>query len=361
MLRTAPVVDPIMRHEDAAPVPTPSDSVIAQRIAFAPLLFQAARCARDMGVLAEVERGGTRGVSPREVASATALSLYAVRLLLEASLSLELVSLTGDRYAITGAGLVLLHDERARVNLDFSHDVCYRGAYHLEEALRDGRPAGLGTLGPWSTIYEGVPELDERARDSWYAFDHHYSDGVFPRAVRWLAGRGVRRVLDVGGNTGRFAVLAARHMHVTMLDHPGQLAIARKNAEAAGVSDMIATHPIDLLDHGQPFPTGHDAVWMSQVLDCFGEDDVVDLLKRARAALTAEGRVYVVECYWDRQPTEAARVSLHGLSLYFASIANGTSRMYHSDDLRRCAAEAGLELDEDRTLGPWHTLFVLRP
>lgn len=339
--------------------PTAEDHLAAQRIAFAPLLFQAARCARDMGVLDAVERAGETGVTPEETAVQAPLSLYAARLLLEACLSLDLVHLEGTRYRLAGAGRVLLHDRRARVNLDFTHDVCYRGAFHLEESLREGRPAGLHTLGPWATIYEGVPELPERIRESWYDFDHLYSDACFPRAVRMLAQRGVRRILDVGGNTGRFAVLAAASMNVTILDHPGELAVARRNADAAGVGASVTTHPIDLLDHAQPFPVGYDAVWMSQVLDCFAEDDIVALLERGRAALADGGRIYVVESYWDRQPADAARVSLHGLSLYFAAIANGTSRMYHSDDLVRCAARAGLTIESDRSLGAWHTLLVL--
>ena len=341
--------------------PTPDDYLTAQRIAFAPLFFEAARCARDMGVLEAVEHAGEAGATPEEVSERTGLSNYATRLLLEGCLSLALVHLEGTRYRMAGAGRVLMHDTRTRVNLDFTHHVCYRGAFHLETSLREGRPAGLPTLGPWATIYEGVPELPAEVQASWYAFDHFYSDAVFPRAVAMLARRGVRSVLDVGGNTGRFAVLAAESMKVTILDHPGVLAAARRNADEAGVGDAVTTHAIDLLDHEQPFPPGHDAVWMSQVLDCFAQEDIVKLLVRARAALAVVGRIYVVESYWDRQPAEAARVSLHGLSLYFAAIANGTSRMYHSDDLLRCAKLAGLAIESDRSLGPWHTLLVLRP
>jgi SAM-dependent methyltransferase len=341
--------------------PTASDYLTAQRIAFAPLLFQAARAARDMGVLAALERSGDAGLTPHEIAGETGISLYAARLLTEACLSLQVVSLDGERYALLGPGVALLHDERTRVNLDFTNDVCYRGAFHLEESLREGRPAGLATLGDWATIYEGVPELPAPIRKSWYAFDHHYSDAVFPRAVRLLASRGVRRLLDVGGNTGRFAVLAAASMEVTILDHPGEIAVARKNAEAAGVGARVTAHGIDLLDHAQPFPRPFDAVWMSQFLDCFAHDDIVELLRRGRAALTDGGRIYVVESFWDRQPAESAQVSLHGLSLYFACIANGTSRMYHSADLLGCAERAGLSVELDRTLGPWHTLLVLHP
>lgn len=345
--------------------PSAEDHLNAQRIAFAPLLFQAARTARESGLLTAIDESGEEGRTAAQLTEVTGLSEYATRLVLDACESLALVALDdGDRqagrYRIAGAGTVFLHDERTRVSLNFTHDVCYRGAFHMDEALREGRPAGLPTLGNWDTIYEGVPELPVEIRDSWYAFDHHYSDGVFPRAVRYLKRQGVERVLDVGCNTGRFACLAAEAMDVTLLDHPGEMAIALENAKKAGVDGRVTPNPIELLDHDVPFPTGFDAVWMSQVLDCFAKADIVRLLQRGAAALAENGRIYIVESYPDRQPADAGKLALHALSLYFCVMANGTSRMYYASDLLECAERAGLVVEDDRTLGPWHTLMVLR-
>lgn len=341
--------------------PTERDHAEAQRIAFAPLLFEAARIARDTGALALLARAFPESVPLAEIASSIGLNAYPTGLLVEACVSLGMASREAQQYRLTGVGLAFLTDTRVRVSTDFVHHVCYRGAFMLEDALRSGTPSGLATLGGWSTIYEGIPDLPDATRRSWYAFDHLYSDGVFPRAVRVLQQRQVQRVLDVGSNTGRFATLAAASMSVTMLDHETELRVARRNVDEAGVGARVSTAALDLRDPSAVFPADFDAVWMSQVLDCFAEHEIVSILERARGALRPGGRAYVVESFTDRQPTEAARVALHGLSLYFACIANGTSRMYGSTDLLRCAAAAGLVVDEDRTLGPWHTLLVLRP
>lgn len=343
--------------------PTERDHADAQRLAFAPLFFQAARTARETGVLDVMADAHEGGVELSDVVAETGLSRYAVGLLLDACASLAISSLdeaTG-RHRLTGVGAAFLRDTRVRVSTDFVHHVCHRGAFFLEDALKSGRPEGLTTLGSWSTIYQGIPELPEPCRTSWYAFDHMYSDGILPRAVRLLRQRRVARVLDVGGNTGRFATLAAAAMEVTIVDHAVELAVARRNVNAAGVGDRVRTVAMDLLDRTGAFPTGFDAVWISQVLDCFPEDDIVSILERARTALAPEGRIFVVESFTDRQPTEAAKVALHGLSLYFAGLANGTSRMYGSSDLIRAASRAGLRVAEDRTLGPWHTMLVLEP
>lgn len=344
----------------------------AQQIAFAPLTFQAARVALERGVLAAVEKSRKAGITPAAVAEATGLDQYAVRVLLEGCLSLDLVAYEptergtdGARglYRLTLSGKLMLHDPLVRINMRFVHDVCYRGAFDLERAIDEKRPAGLEGFGPWPTIYEGLAELPEHVKRSWYDFDHHYSDGVFPALVPHVLASNPKTMLDVGGNTGKWALLCTQSsadLHVTILDHPGQLDVAAESARTAGVSPRIGTHPTNLLDHSLPFPAGFDVVWMSQCLDCFPEPDIVELLRRGRAALAPGGTLYVLESYWDRQATDIGRNAVTALSLYFTCIANGTSRMYHSDDLRACVQAAGLTLARETELGS-HTLFACTP
>lgn len=335
----------------------------AHRIAFAPLTFQAARVARDGGLLEALERAGEAGHSPEEAAAAAGMSLYSARVLLEACYSLDLVLLESGRYRLSHSGFLLLHDATVRVNMDFTQDVCYQGAYDLEASLAEARPAGLKAFGAWPTIYEGLTLLPEKALQSWLAFDHFYSSGAFPAALDVVFGSPTRRLLDVGGNTGKWALLCAARdpaVQVCILDHPAQLALARSAADAAGLAARVEFRPMDLLDHATSFPGGFDAVWMSQFLDCFGEPDIAQLLRRGRAALAPGGRLYILETYWDRQATPAARDALIGTSLYFTCMANGRSRMYHSDDLRKLVAAEGMTVVNDVQLG-YHTLWTCRP
>lgn len=335
----------------------------AQRIAFAPLMFQAARAARNMGVLAALDDSGKQGLLPGEVAEKADISLYAARILLEACLSLNLVEADDWRFRIARAGRLLLHDDMTRVNMDFVHDVCFKGAFELETSLRERRPAGLAVFGSWKTLYEALPELPARVRDSWLAFDHFYSDPVFALALDVIFERTRKRVLDVGGNTGRFAAACTARdpeVSVTIVDHPGQLAMAAKAVRGTSAEGRVAFVAMDMLDHDMPFPAGQDAVWMSQLLDCFPETDIVSLLRRGAASLAEGGRLYVNETCWDRQRNEVGRYCLHASSLYFAAMANGTSRMYHSEDLLQCIREASLVVERDLALGNTHTLFVCR-
>jgi len=333
----------------------------AQRLAFAPLLFQAARLLRDTGLLAALV-DAPAGLAPTVLATSCGLSLYATRVLLEAGLAIGLVESDGTpdgAYRLTRIGRLVLRDPITRANMDFVHDVCAAGALGLEEALRDGRPAGLRALGgDWPTIYDGLSSLSPAARRSWLAFDHLYSDSAFDAAITHLLARGpLGRLLDVGGNTGRFALRCLARdpsVRVTTLDLPGQIAMQPRVPRLESI-------PFDLLDHARPFPDPFDIVWMSQVVSCFSDDDMVSILRRARSALAPGGRVVVLETYWDHQTSAAARVSLQASSLYFAAIANGRSKMVHSADLARDAARAVLSLvDEVRPLGISHTLQIFR-
>lgn len=334
----------------------------AQRLAFGPLMFQAARVLRKTGALDAIKGAGRRGITPEELCDQVqSLSIYAARVLLEAGLAAEMVALEEDRYVLTKVGYLVHSDPMTKVNMDFVHDVCYRAFFHLEEAILEGKPAGLKELGGWPTIYEGLSELPPEIQRSWFAFDHHYSDGVFERVLPIVFESSPSRILDVGGNTGKWALACCQHdpqVQVTILDLPGQLRKAMANAEEAGFDGRVHGQEIDFLDPQAALPSGHEVIWMSQFLDCFGEEEIQSILTRAAASLDSEGQLFILETYWDRQRYDAARYSVINTSLYFTAVANGNSKMYHSDRMKHCIAAAGLEVREEYDdLGVSHTLF----
>lgn len=334
----------------------------AQWLAFAPLAFQATAVMRDRGVLAALaDAAPSQGRSIEEVAEASGLSIYAARVLLEAGLGLRIVWRHGQRFHLGKLGRILLDDEMTRVNLEFSRDVCYRAAAHLDESLREGRPAGLKELGPWSTLYEGLSLLPEPARRSWHAFDHFYSDRAFAAVCDKLATDPPARLLDIGCNTGRWAQLCLNRLPelaIGLVDLPLQLERARERLSAAGTITRAQLHPLDLLEPEAVLPTGYDLIWLSQFLDCFSEDQIVAILGKVRAALRPGGRLWILELFWDRQRFEAAAFCLQQTSLYFTCVANGNSRMYDSCVFVGLIQRAGLAIAaETDGVGGFHTLL----
>lgn len=333
----------------------------AQRLAFGPLVFHAALALRDLGILEALMNRGDTGASAADVAGELRLSAYAVTVLLESGLGAGLVALDQGRYQLTKVGYFVLHDEMTRVNLNFVRDICYHGAAALITSLKEQRPAGLEQLGDWRTIYEGIGALAEPARSSWFEFDHYYSSSAFPDALPLVFRAPARSLLDVGGNTGKWAVMCAEHdraVEVTLIDGEPQIEQALARAASAGVSGRVHGTVVDLLDHSQEFPRGFDVVWMSQLLSCFAKPDIVSILKRSARALAPGGRILVLETFWDRQKYAGASYNLQQTSLYFASMANGKSRIYDFDSVRDCVVEAGLSIEDVHDgLGVSHTLL----
>lgn len=337
----------------------------AQWLAFAPLAFQATAVMRDRGVLAALAASKTTpGCTVEEVASITDLSLYAARVLLEAGLGLRIVWRSDGRYHLGKLGQFLLDDEMTKVNFDFTRDVCYQAAAHLDESLQQGRAAGLKALGPWETLYEGLSVMPEPAQSSWHAFDHYHSDRAFPAVSDRLALNPPQRLLDVGCNTGKWAQLCLTRfstIDVGLVDLAPQLARAHTRLEAAGLMARVQSHPVNLLEQDSALPTGYDLIWMSQFLDCFSENQIVEILTKAKNALPPDGRLWILELFWDRQRFEAAAFSLQQTSLYFSCVANGNSQMYDSVIFLGLVKRAGLVVSSlTDGLGGNHTLVECR-
>ncbi len=336
----------------------------AQQIAFAPFMFQASVVMRDSGLLQSVSEHGEDGADVATLARDTHLSPYMVEVLLDFGLNLGLVWKNNDCYVLDKTGYFILNDEMTQVNMNFSRDVCYQALSHLGDSLHSGNPEGLVELGPWKTLYEGLSSLPEPARESWFRFDHFYSDRVFDECIPIIFSKPVTEVLDVGGNTGRWALRCLEHnpdVRVTIMDLPIQLAVADGNIKKAGFSDRFNQHPTNVLDESQEFYKDADVIWMSQFLDCFSLDEILSILKRTAAAMNGATRFYIIELFWDRQKYEAAAFSLNATSLYFSCVANGNSRMYHSENFISLLEKAGLWVEEDTDdIGEGHTLLCCR-
>lgn len=336
----------------------------AQWIAFAPFVFQAARVLRDRGILLAIEQSRD-GLTLEEVAASAKLPIYGTRVVLEAGLGIGLVDEVEGRYRITKVGVYVQHDPMTRANFDFTRDVNYHGIAELDASVASGKPEGLKVFGEWATVYEGLAQLPESVRKSWFGFDHYYSDGAFGASLPLVFARKPKKLLDIGGNTGKWAAACMRYdpeVEVTLMDLPGQLRNAEQNLGAAGLKARARFLEADLLDERTVIPGDFDAIWMSQFLDCFSEAEIVSILRRCVAATGPNCRIYILEAFWDRQRFSAASFCLQMTSLYFTAIANGTSQMYRSTTFLDCVRAAGLEVEaEHDELGVSHTLLVCRP
>ena len=346
----------------------------AQKIAFSPLTFQAVRAALNLGIFKVLDDAGKDGLSLAEMENKLNLGHYAVSTLIEVLESAGIVSAKGGGlYAASKIVWCFLYDSMTRVNMDFVNDVCYQGAFYLQESFENGKPEGLKVFGGWPTVYQALSQLPQRARGSWFAFDHFYSDNAFEDVIKIILSENPENVFDVGCNTGKFELaLFAKGFkgNITLLDLPQQLEKAKENLQAAGYAGKCVFYPIDILKKGTKFPgtkfpgsavaageengiafeaakngvNGPDIILMSQFLDCFSKKEIILILKKAQAVMSANSKLYILEPFWDNQKFSAAKLSLTHTSLYFTAIANGNSKIYAQTEMEECVFKAGLKI-----------------
>jgi len=336
---------------------------LAHEISFGPIVFQVSRLMIKFGIL-QMLLDSEKGLTLDEITEKTKLSKYACQCLLESSLTIGTVLFQDGKFICSKAGWFLLNNPSVKVDMDFNHDVNYLGMFKLEEALLNGKPEGLKTFGSWSTIYEGLSQLPDHVQKSWFAFDHYYSDQSFDEALQIVFAHKPKTLLDVGGNTGRWALRCVDYnpdVQVTIMDLPQQIGLMKKDTAGKNGAERIHGHGCNLLDKTVPFPEGFHAIWLSQFLDCFSEEEVTSILTRAAASMNAGTKLYIMETFWDRQRFETAAYALTQISIYFTAMANGNSKMYHSDDMIRCIENAGLTVEEIKDgIGEGHSIVICK-
>ena len=171
----------------------------------------------------------------------------------------------------------------------------------------------------------------------------------------------IKEKMDLDIDVSRLKLLKANHLSQKYSLEDKILKEFPKQITA--LEERIDGYGINLLDDSQNFPTNkhYDAIWMSQFLDCFGEDEIYSILSRAAKIMDEGSRLYIMETFWDRQKYTPAALSLTMTSLYFTAIANGNSKMYHSDDMERIVNKAGLKVERLHDgLGHGHSIMVCK-
>jgi 2-polyprenyl-3-methyl-5-hydroxy-6-metoxy-1,4-benzoquinol methylase len=165
------------------------------------------------------------------------------------------------------------------------------------------------------------------------------------------------RVLDIAAGHGLFGIAVARanpKATVVAQDWEPVLAVARENAERAGMADRLEQLPGSAFD--VPFGTGFDLVLVPNFLHHFDPPTCVALLRKVYDALVPGGRVAISEFVPDEgrvTPPIPAAFSLKML----ASTPGGDAYTYA--ELDRMCREAGFSATELKPLTPTPQTLVL--
>lgn len=159
----------------------------------------------------------------------------------------------------------------------------------LDEAVLSGRP-----------VRQRANFQDPEIRRNFLMGMFTLAMNTAPKVVPAVDLSGRRRLLDLGGGPGSYAIHFCKTypaLRATVFDLPTTRPFALETIERFGLADRIDFVSGDYL--ADPIPGGHDAVWLSQVLHGEGPVECEGLIAKAASALAPGGLILVHEFILD--------------------------------------------------------------
>jgi hypothetical protein len=218
------------------------------------------------------------------------------------------------------------------------------GVLAMVERLKSNRPAGGADAGGPGVAYiyrEGIASAmdDEAAARHLTLALASRARNVAPALARACSIDGMRRLLDVGGGSGLYAI-AYLHRHpdleAVVWDRPEVLKVAEELARDHGVADRLRPVAGDMF--GDPVPTDCDAILLSNVLHDWDEPECRRLIGRLAATLPSDGRLLIHDVFLDDDLGGPLELALYSAALF--SLTEG--RAYGASEYRAWLRDAGL-------------------
>ena len=253
----------------------------------------------------------------------------AAGLLLNALVSLGLLSKTGDEYRNT--------PESARFFTQGSKDNHRNGLLHIANIWHR-----------WSTLTDAVRAgtripIDRDRTPEWtrsfIAAMQGNAGERAPLVVKALGTAGVRRILDLGGGSGAYSIAfakASRDTQCEILDLPEVVPLTADYVDKAGVAAQVKLRPGDMLHDN--FGSGYDLVMLNAICHMFSEEQNQDIFRRARQALAPHGRLAVQDFILNPDKTGPQHAALFSLNM-LVSTDSGAS--YSEAEYSRWMKAAG--------------------
>jgi ubiquinone/menaquinone biosynthesis C-methylase UbiE len=251
---------------------------------------EALKAAIELEVFTAIGEGNTTAA---DIAKRCQTSEKGMRILCDYLTIMEMLTKQDNQYALTLDSSVFL-DKRSPAYMGGATEflcspMLVDGAKYMADAVRKGGTAmpDDGTIGPENPVWVKFA----RAMAPLMALPAQLmAQLVDPNADRKL------RILDIAAGHGMFGIAFATNnpqAEITALDWKAVVAVAKENAEKAGVSDRYQT--IDGSAFEVDFGTGYDLVLLTNFLHHFDQPTCEALARKVRGALADGGRAVTLE------------------------------------------------------------------
>ncbi|WP_020678364.1 methyltransferase [Geopsychrobacter electrodiphilus] len=274
-----------------------------------------------------------RPLTAAELATELSLPARGLSMLLDALTALELLNKQNDRYTATPFAATFLSRTASGYlgHIILHHHHLVESWSRLDEAVSSGSPVR-------SRVSH---EAEEEERESFLMGMFNLAMLIAPGIAASIDLSGRRRLLDLGGGPGTYAIHFCRQnpeLQGVIFDLPTTRPFAEKTLKRVDMTERISFCPGDF--QTTPLPGSFDVVWLSHVLHSEGPQNCAQLLAKAAAALEPGGLLLVQEFI-----LQADRAAPLFPALFSLNMLAGTpqGQAYSEPELASLLQQAGLE------------------
>jgi len=289
----------------------------------------------ELDVFSAVGEGGEGGAEGEEGATAAAVAgavkadARATEMLLNALVALGLLGKDGGTFRLSEFSSRHLVGPSRGAAMHTVH--LWPSWSGLTECIRTGTAADGDEL---------VDRGDEWT-EAFIAAMHHNASARAASVVEAVGIEGAKRVLDLGGGSGAYAIAfanAADDVSVTVFDLPTVTPLAEKYVAEAGLSERISTQTGDMTS--DDLGSDYDIVWISAICHMFGPGENLALFERVMSCLRPGGRIAVSDFVLESDKTAPRFGAVFALNM-LVNTREGSS--YSGDEYMQWLGEAGFE------------------
>jgi (2Fe-2S) ferredoxin/SAM-dependent methyltransferase len=254
------------------------------------------------------------------------------------------------------------------------HNMPVSTRYFVAGAEDDSRAALMHTVHlwtRWSTLTDCVregtsvttkrpPTRDDDWTTAFIAAMHKNARVRAPMVVRAVGLGGVRRVLDLGGGSGAYAIAFAQakgDLTAEVLDLAAVVPIAQRHIDEAELTGRVMTRVGDLTD--DTYGTGYDLVFLSAICHMNSPDENRAMFAKAFAALAPSGRIVIQDFVLNADKTGPKTGALFALNMLVGTRAGSA---YSEDEYVGWLGETGFgEPHRVGLPGPTDLVIARRP
>jgi hypothetical protein len=268
-------------------------------------------CALHAGVKLDLFSVLGEGKSAEQAARLLGCDQRGLTMLLTALTAMGLLTHSSATYRNSSAATTYLSQDSSHYlgHIIKHHHHLMESWAHLDRAVKSGRPRE-----------EASAHSDEEWRESFQLGMFNLAMQTAPSLVKQIDLAGHRRLLDLGGGPGTWAVhfcLAHPALQATVFDLPTTRPFAEETIARFEMQQRIQFTPGNFLI--DELPGSYDVAWLSHILHGEGPDECRRILAKAASALVSGGLLIVHEFILDDDLSGPLFPALFSLNMLVAT------------------------------------------